>query len=88
MHLARTFCVGVCAPSVPVTQFRIEALAPDVAPTSLKHAVPSITALHPSELVSQIPAVTARGVTAESEPEIKKATRPIEKRIVKTRSGL
>lgn len=74
MHLARTFCVGVDAPSVPVRQASIEALLPDDAPTSLKQAVPSITALHPSELVSQIPAVAARGwVTAESAQDTKMA---------------
>jgi hypothetical protein len=58
--LARTFCVGVPAPSVPVRQARIAVLLPVDALFSLKHGVPSRTALQASESGSHVGVVAAR----------------------------
>jgi len=68
-------------PSVPVKHASIEALAPDEAPISLKQAVASITALQASVVGSQTAGVA---IAAERAPVTKTATRPSEKRILKT----
>jgi hypothetical protein len=64
-QLARTFCVGVPAPSVPVRQARIAFLLPVDALFSLKQAVPSMTALQASELGSHTGVVAARAQEAK-----------------------